>query len=583
MSPSPYLSDTPARRKPVLTSSLLKRIQKVCDPTLVEFDQKAALDVAKYINGRGEPSTIAATARDTVTCIVKLINCRDVKASLYALNLLDVLVRNCGVAVHFVISRREFLNALVRRFPEQPPLRYTKVQKLILTSIEMWYQSICKHAYYKSDLVCIRDMRRLLKFKGYMFPNLKDEVINSMKPVHELRTFKELYQEQEIRQSLQLDDYIRKGGEENLKRANELMKVMAGFTDDNKKEARNCIKDELVILKDQLDVLDNIVMEKEEDMENDADHSQAVRKLQQTIEPTVRDLVTTLKNSQRKIPIILREEQEDNGGEDTELLKELLDFNERVTGILSHIDIPETGNTIKLGVLQSTPDSEMTLLDLGTSEGHTVRPREDNNVAIGMVPDLIDEPMLIDHTRNSQNVIPTGFNFGNGISLKSSKPTNPIVTMSVARDHSTDIFGRYNNLIRDRPVTTDLIASDTGSTSSRNILSRDNTLKIEYTVHNDGDSALHLDIYFNNETGTEMTDVEFSLAVPKSFSLQMYPQSGTSIQPFGRDSITQQATITSQMPQRRRSLRVKWKVTYRMSGTKLVEESDIFTLLNVFV
>ena len=561
----------------MLTSSLLRKIQRVCDPTLGKFDQKAALDVAEYINCKGEPSDIASTARDAVTCIVKLVNCRDVRASIYALKLLDVLVRNCGFVIHFEISRSEFLNALVRRFPEQPPLRYTKVQKLILTSIETWYQSICKHAHYKGDLVCIRDMRRLLKFKGYVFPNLKDEVINSLKPVHELKTFKELYQEQEIRQSLQLDELIRRGGDENLKQANKLMKVMAGFTDDNKREARNSIRNELVILKGQLDVLDNVVVEQRK--KADGGNSQATIKLQQAVEPMVRDLVTALKNSQRKIPIILREEQEENGGEDTELIKELLDFNERITGILSHVDIPETDDTGGLGLSHTTPDSEMTLLDFGTVENHTVGSGEDENVAIEMVPNLIDEPMLV----TSQNVIPTGFNFGNGISLKSSKPTNPIVTMSVARDHTTDIFGRYNKSNRDQSLAENLIAGDTRSTGSRSVLSNDNTLKIEYTVNNGEDSALHLDIYFNNETGTAITDLEFSLAVPKSFSLQLHPQSGTSIPPFGRDSISQQATITSQIPQQRASVRVKWKVTYRVGGTRLVEESDISTLLNVLV
>jgi ADP-ribosylation factor-binding protein GGA len=36
--------------------------------------------------------------------------------------LLDIMVKNCGYPMHLIISSKEFLNELVRKFPERPTL-----------------------------------------------------------------------------------------------------------------------------------------------------------------------------------------------------------------------------------------------------------------------------------------------------------------------------------------------------------------------------------------------------------------------------------------------------------------------------
>ncbi len=80
-----------------------------------------------------------------------------------------------------VLARRlagfeeEFLNELVRRFPEHPPIRPSRVQLRILEAIEEWRQTICQTSRYKEDLGFIRDMHRLLTFKGYLFPEIRRE------------------------------------------------------------------------------------------------------------------------------------------------------------------------------------------------------------------------------------------------------------------------------------------------------------------------------------------------------------------------------------------------------------------------
>jgi VHS domain len=89
--------------------------------------------------------------------------------------LLDICVKNCGYPFHLQISTKEFLNELVRRFPERPPIRPSRVQSKILEAIEEWRQTICQTSRYKEDLGFIRDMHRLLLYKGYMFPEVRRE------------------------------------------------------------------------------------------------------------------------------------------------------------------------------------------------------------------------------------------------------------------------------------------------------------------------------------------------------------------------------------------------------------------------
>lgn len=80
--------------------------------------------------------------------------------------LLDILVKNCGYPFHLQISTKEFLNELVRRFPERPPTFPPPPMKKILELVHEWKNTICVTSKHKEDLVHIRDMHRLLSYKG---------------------------------------------------------------------------------------------------------------------------------------------------------------------------------------------------------------------------------------------------------------------------------------------------------------------------------------------------------------------------------------------------------------------------------
>ena len=128
------------------------------------------LEICDYVNAKQ-----GSIPREAAIAVVKLINQRDPQTSELAIHLLDNLVKNCGYPFHLQISRKEFLNELVKRFPERPTMRYNRVQRMILAQIEEWYQTICKTSKYKLDFGYIRDMHRLLLNKGYVFPEVKVE------------------------------------------------------------------------------------------------------------------------------------------------------------------------------------------------------------------------------------------------------------------------------------------------------------------------------------------------------------------------------------------------------------------------
>lgn len=120
--------------------------------------------------------------REAAMETVKLVNSRNPHVSSLALDLLDMLVKNCGYPFQLQIATKEFLNELVKRFPERPPMFLSTYQIKVLELIHEWKQTICVTSKHKEDLVHIRDMHRLLTYKGYRFPNIDTRVAAVLNP-----------------------------------------------------------------------------------------------------------------------------------------------------------------------------------------------------------------------------------------------------------------------------------------------------------------------------------------------------------------------------------------------------------------
>ncbi len=88
-----------------------------------------------------------------------------------ALFLLDMMMINCGYPVHLAVSKRDFLNKLVYRFPPSPSFRLDKAHEHVLYLIQKWSMSLCEHSPHKLDFGNIRLMHSLLRSRGFPLPS----------------------------------------------------------------------------------------------------------------------------------------------------------------------------------------------------------------------------------------------------------------------------------------------------------------------------------------------------------------------------------------------------------------------------
>lgn len=94
--------------------------------------------------------------------------------------ILDTLVVNCGYPVQLAISKRDFLNKLVFRFPPGPNYQMDQTHEYILRLIGKWSEALCKRSKHRGDFGNIRLMYSLLKSKGFHFPPLQESEINAI-------------------------------------------------------------------------------------------------------------------------------------------------------------------------------------------------------------------------------------------------------------------------------------------------------------------------------------------------------------------------------------------------------------------
>lgn len=158
-------------------------ITRATYPSQPEPNYALNLEVAEYVNEKKANTYVALPLRllqcsslsvhfrprEAAITIAQLVNHRNPHIAMLALALLDTLVRSCGYPFHLQIATKEFLNELVRRFPERPPPFPGPVMSRILELIHGWKEGICTESRWKDDLGNIRDMHRLLTFKGYRF------------------------------------------------------------------------------------------------------------------------------------------------------------------------------------------------------------------------------------------------------------------------------------------------------------------------------------------------------------------------------------------------------------------------------
>ncbi|OJD38099.1 vhs domain-containing protein [Diplodia corticola] len=339
--------------EPTMTP-LQRYIMNACDPQNFEPNLALNIEIAELVNQKK-----GSAPREAAMEIVKFVNSRNPNVSLLALNLLDICVKNCGYPFHLQISTKEFLNELVRRFPERPPVHSSRVQNRILELIEEWRSTICMTSRYKEDLGFIRDMHRLLSYKGYTFPAIRREDAAVLNPSDNLRSAEEMEQEEREAQSAKLQELIRRGTPHDLQEANRLMKVMAGFDTRNKTDYRAKAAEEVGKIQQKAKLLEDMLQKHQAgDQIKEGD--------------VFEELANALASAHPKIQKMCEEESDDH-----EAVAKLLEINDSIHRTLERYKLIKKGDVegaakIPKGTLgvsgagvKKGPDNELSLIDFG--------------------------------------------------------------------------------------------------------------------------------------------------------------------------------------------------------------------------
>lgn len=490
--------------------------------------------------------------RDAAIAVVKLINSRDPQVSELALTLLDYFVKNCGYPFHLQISRKEFLNELVKRFPERPPPAYTRTQRLILGTISEWVQTICKTSRYKEDLGYIRDMYRLLRSKGYEFPAVKIEDAAVLNPSDNLKSVEELQREERVAQSAKLQELIRRGRPQDLREANDLMKIMSGFKEDETlEETRNEVREEIDKVGRKADLLDEML--------NNATNVGHL----DTTDDTLTDLISSCKVARPKLQKIV---QEESGDEDA--VNKLLALNDKLNVVLEKVALLSGGDAQAASQIKvpGTSNGAVNLIDFDDDEpvSADVTGTANANPTTGdAITDLLSDLGGLSFDSSGNNTSSTAYGSG-AINLLGTPPpaTAPEAVLPTTTPTTTSTQAALD------PFQFDFASiKTTPSSSSALVFTQSDSLKVSYVINSKQGSSVSLTFYFSNLSLKPISELRFSLAVTKHFELVLSPASGLALGAGVADGITQKATIKQKEGESFDSIKLKFKCDYSLAGT----------------
>ncbi|GEQ70107.1 hypothetical protein JCM33374_g3783 [Metschnikowia sp. JCM 33374] len=570
-----------------------------CRPTLEEPNLALNLEICDYVNAKQ-----GSVPRETAIAIVKLINQRDPQTSELALHLLDNLVKNCGFPFQLQISRKEFLNELVKRFPERPTLRYSRVQRMILAQIEEWYQTICKTSKYKEEFGYIRDMHRLLANKGYIFPEVKLEDVAVLNPSETIKSLEEIQKEEAVVHSAKLQELIRRGKPQDLQEANKLMKIMAGFKDDNVEENKKQVSEDVARLKRKSEIL--------AEMLNSIENSGA------TIDDsneTLIELYSAVKTSQPIVGKIIEEEHDNDA-----YVQELLALNDSINSLVEKFQLLKGGHVeqaskIKVngGAAGASAAQELNLIDFDDepiSNDTTGKDEQGYQDLLGELSNLTFTETG-SQSKPAAQVNPLDF-FGSGGSISLGTQTGaaaafssaaqvplqqpaPSTSTRPAQGNSLDLLGDFTSPSPQLQSNTNANTSNQldpfgfnfpASTPSKVqqapvagtssvVVHETNSVKLE--AESLGDSTTtryHGVFYVSNKASAPKAGVKLMVAAAKGCRLDLRPQSGDTVYGFSNRGISQEFIVENPSS---KPLKFKWKLEYS-SGGQIEVEQGVVTL-----
>ncbi|KAL2787706.1 VHS domain-containing protein [Aspergillus keveii] len=610
---------------------LQRAIRNACDLSHYEPNLALNLEVADLVNSKK-----GNAPREAAFDIVRLINSRNQNVSLLALALLDICVKNCGYPFHLQISTKEFLNELVRRFPERPPLRATRVQHRILESIEEWRQTICQTSRYKDDLGHIRDMHRLLLYKGYVFPEIRREDAAVLNPSDNLRSAEEMEEEEREAQSAKLQELIRRGTPADLQEANRLMKVMAGFDTRHKTDYRAKAAEEVAKVQEKAKLLEEMLQS----------HAPGDRIAEGDV---FEELANALQSAHPKIQKMCEEESDD-----PEAVHKLLEINDSIHRTIQRYKLVKKGDheaasKIPKGTLGTTTgvsknaNNELSLIDFDpepSSNGNAEQPQGSSSIENDLLGLSIDEPAFSGgislgptsppmpqvppnppaYQQNfdilgslsasqppSQSSTPTpGFpQFQNATATPPPPPADPFASLVSPSPRQPSPLPSAASPSPRPPASSSLLDlagaelkgkapeddewNFTSSLPESSALPNQNrvqvlssSLKVEFVArrHPQQQRQIHIVARFSNGTSQALNDLHFQVAVEKAYTLHLRPQSGREIAPLQTNGVQQEMLIDGIDLGKGNSVKIRFRVSYRI-GNESKEEQGMVPALGI--
>ncbi|KAI8645320.1 hypothetical protein BD408DRAFT_412141 [Parasitella parasitica] len=526
-----------------MPSALITIIDGACSPARYEPELSLNLEICEMINKKE-----GSAPREAASAIVKLVNSKNLNQAMLALTLLDNCVKNCGYPFHLQIASKEFLNELVRKFPERPAPFPSPVVQRILYFIKEWKVALTDMSRHKDDLVHIKDMYRLLRFKGYRFPELRDSSVAALAPSDSLKSAHELEEEDRVAQSAKLQELIRRGRPQDLIEANKLMKIMSGFDTRQTPDYSQKFEDELHKIQDKAILLYEM-LETVKPGEN-VDRNE-----------TIMDLKNACASAQPKIQKMITEE------EDSDKIENLLTLNDMINNVMAKFADVRKGLYDTQYEISGKPPTQ--------DNKATNEPRQ----AISLI-DLDDAPAVSSSTGSTS---PNN----NGSSLSALNELSDIFGSSSISSQlgstssqptqlkkTNDIFDLLGIPTQSSPLNS---ISEIASPSISNIIQETvilvnkNGLQIELQLMDSQDGKCQITAYFSNQSIAPMENLMLKLAAPKSMEIKMEPQSSQIIPPSSVKSVTQSIILNNP---NKEPLRLRYKVSYKQFGVEMELTGD---------
>ncbi|BFZ56373.1 ARF-binding protein [Savitreella phatthalungensis] len=569
----------PTRSIPKSQAHLYSYINRATSPANFEPNLSLNLEIADLINSKK-----GNMPRDAAVALVHKINSLNPVTSLLAIALLDMLVKNCGYPFHLQIATKEFLNELVRRFPERPPPQPSRVQFRILELLEQWRQTLCETSRYKDDMGYIRDMHRLLHYKGYDFPQINASAADVLNPNDSLKSATEMEEEDRVAHSAKLQELIRRGTPADLAEANRLMKVMAGF-DQHKIDYRAKAAAEVDQIRRKAALLSEMLSGlSASDVLTEGDIYQ--------------ELADSIRNAQPKLRKMCEDESEDQNAVST-----LFQLNDSINNVVHKYDllkkgdfgaasqvstnVPETNISDVLGAgdsaepvaasattsaatTQSKFAQDINLLDFdgpsdmpaalsqSTQATSTTSPSQATTSAAKSTQKQSEMDDLLglnfgglDTFGSSGSIALGGQSASQTTSAQSTTLANSFAGLNMQSSSSAPLGGQRIELFQSNSVSV-ILVKGTGTGTQAN--------------------PLNLTALFSNRSSSALNDIELQIAVPKSQQIQMQPPSSKTIASRATDAIKQTMTLSGVSAGQ---AKLRYKLSYTSNGAPAEESGQI--------